>query len=477
MIVYFADRGMTILGQASTRLSKGHKILDDKKIEEIETGTRSLELVLMYRDKDHKSLEMMTAEGNYVLIHGSAHDEFYTIIDNEDSGDGEISIYAEEAGLDLLNEILPVYPDAEMGDDSNAHDIAYYVSRTINDTGFEIGINEIGTSTTKTLTADEMTALERLQTIVALFEAELSFSFQIEKMEVRKKIVHLYKKRGKDEGVQLRKGLEVKRIRKTSTIENVATALQIVGGTPDSGIPVTLDDLTTNYDDGDFYVADRTDYPATSGQMKLLYSRQARERWSRYIWGGEPGQTANGTGDIIRIFNYDSLDPQTLLTEGIKELTKVREPEVNYEVEMISLPDSVGVGDTIYLIDDSIELYLSARVLKMETSESQDEKVITVGDYLVQSSGINAGLTTLAASFRQRADSLAAAAYAASFQIDILCTNMDFIAGTCDLTAKVYFKGKEITDLTGLNLIWDDGATGASRTGVALDGVYRVTLE
>lgn len=477
MIVYFADRRMTILGQASTRLSKGHKILDDKKIEEIETGTRSLELVLMYRDKDHKSLEMMTAEGNYVLIHGSAHDEFYTIIDNEDSGDGEISIYAEEAGLDLLNKILPVYPDAEMGDDSNAHDIAYYVNRTINDTGFEIGTNEIGSSVTKKLTAGEMTALERLQTIVSLFEAELSFSFQIERMEVRKKFVHLHKKRGKDAGIQLRKGIEVKKIRKTSTIQNVATALQVVGATSDSGIPVTLDDLTNTYDDGDFYVADRRDYPATAGHKKLLYSRKARERWSRYIWGDEPGKLANGTGDIIRIFNYDSLDPQVLLTEGIKELTKAREPELNYEVEMISLPDGLSLGDTIYLIDDSIELYLSARVLKIETSESQDEKVITVGDYLVQSSGIDPGVANLAASFRQHVDSLTASVYSASFQIDILCTNMDFIAGTCDLTAKVYFQGKEITDLTGLNLIWDDGATGASRTGVALDGVYRVTLE
>ena len=38
MIVYFADRHMNVLGQASTILPEGMTITDDLKTEDVETG-------------------------------------------------------------------------------------------------------------------------------------------------------------------------------------------------------------------------------------------------------------------------------------------------------------------------------------------------------------------------------------------------------------------------------------------------------
>ena len=48
MIVYFADRHMNILGNASTTLPEGLLIVGDEKTEEIEAGVSVLELHITY---------------------------------------------------------------------------------------------------------------------------------------------------------------------------------------------------------------------------------------------------------------------------------------------------------------------------------------------------------------------------------------------------------------------------------------------
>lgn len=48
MILYFADRHMNVLGQASTELPKGLYISDDLKTEEVEAGVATLEFTLNY---------------------------------------------------------------------------------------------------------------------------------------------------------------------------------------------------------------------------------------------------------------------------------------------------------------------------------------------------------------------------------------------------------------------------------------------
>ena len=110
MILYFSDRKMNILGQASTRLPDGLVIVDDIKTEDIESGVASFEFNIRCDKENFDDVRSCLAVGNYVLRSRDDENEFYTIIETEtDTREQEIYVYAEDAGLDLLNEIGGAY--------------------------------------------------------------------------------------------------------------------------------------------------------------------------------------------------------------------------------------------------------------------------------------------------------------------------------------------------------------------------------
>ena len=67
---------------------------------------------------------------------------------------------------------------------------------------------------------------------------------------------------------------------------------------------------------------------------------------------------------------------------------------------MLYLPDGVKVGDTVSIVDDDDNIYLTARMLKLEMSESNDTKEAELGDYVRQGSGIDAKVMELAEQFQ-----------------------------------------------------------------------------
>ena len=111
MIVYFADRKMNIVGLASTALPKSLQILDDKRTEELKTGSVSLSFEVVYDgEQGYESIKDTVAEGNYVLLYDGENCEYYTIINTElNTEDCTVTVYAEGVGLDLLNEIVGAY--------------------------------------------------------------------------------------------------------------------------------------------------------------------------------------------------------------------------------------------------------------------------------------------------------------------------------------------------------------------------------
>ena len=107
MIVYFADRTMSILGMASTDLPQGFLIRDDKRIEDIDSGVASLEFAISYTDETREQAKQMCAAGNYMLRYHKNKYEFYTIIETTHRNKTQVyEVYGEDAGLDLLFEIL-----------------------------------------------------------------------------------------------------------------------------------------------------------------------------------------------------------------------------------------------------------------------------------------------------------------------------------------------------------------------------------
>ena len=386
MIIYFANRSMEIQGSASTGLPGGFTIVEDTKTEEIETGVAVFECRVKFDSENRLQLEAMCEAGNYLLRSDGDSNEFYTIIEVEvDTKEQTVYLYAEDAGMDLLNEVCPAY------EATANHDVAWYIKRYTADSGFEIGINEVPDLVKKLKFASEQTATERLTEIAEGFGGfEISYSFAISGMEVTHKYINIYQERGKDVADQLRLNQDIDRITTKKSVANLATALSCTGGTPKGKKdPITLQGYT--YDDGDFYV-----------DGKLLKSRQAVAQWSRYAW--EVADASDWQGHHIRQYTYDTTSQATLCSKAIKELKKLRQMEVNYEVEINNLPEGIRIGDRINIVDDGGKLYLSARILKLETSICAQKQTATLGEYLLKGSGISAKVEELAEKFAAMAD-------------------------------------------------------------------------
>lgn len=379
MIVYFLSRDMSILGQASSNLPSGIKMIDDKTTQDVETGIKSLSCVFLYNSELMAKAQECIVPGNYLLIHNDDEDDaFFTIMEAEDDTDKmEINCFSEDAGLDLLGSTVPKFPDAEMGDSTDpsfAANIEWYFNKWLVYTGFTIGINEIGTTTTKHLEASESTLSKRLLDIAELFDAHISYRFIISGFSVINKYIDIKKNaENLEKVIYLYKGDHWDNLVIKKDATEVATALQVIGK-EENGFITTLDGLT--YDDGDFYIAARPDYPSTASHKAILYSRTAKQKWGRYTsWPSETG------GDIIKVFRFDTNDQNKLLQESIKELTKLREMETTYEVEILRLPEDVSIGDYVYMMDRDNRFYLKARLIKTEKSNYNDDFTCTFDNW------------------------------------------------------------------------------------------------
>lgn len=385
MIIYFADRSMRIVGQASTNLPNGIKITSDTKKEDVTYGSAIFELYLPYDNDTREQVEKASEVGNYILRENNGTHEVYTIIDTEnetDGSSGEIYIYAEDAGLDLLNEVLGVF----IAD--GPQKLEYYANKILYDTGFEIGTNEMTEDKLFLGWEDEETARERLLSLADTFGCEISFSFVIEGFSLKHKYVNFVKKVGNDNGETLRLGRDIDSIKIKKSISSLATALRVTGGIPEGEQDrITL--VGETYDDGeDFYL-----------ENGVLKSRDALSKWSRYL-----SETGQDVGHIVTTFNYDTTDKTELLLAAILQLSQLKDPQVNYDVALNDMPKNIKIGDTVRIVDNQGKLYLSSRVLELESSECLKTYKATLGDFLIQESGISDKVAELAAQYKDIAN-------------------------------------------------------------------------
>lgn len=385
MIVYFADRASTdIVGWASTASTASSiPLFDDVKTEEVETGVNSFECSIGYTDDNRQACEAAAAVGNYILRHNGTENEFYTITESEtDTKDRKITVYAEDAGLELINDVALEFSA------SKALPITDYLDQYIGDSGFEVGINEIPSTETRKLSWDsESTCTERIADIAEQFGAEVSYSFEVKRLKITHKYLNIFQKRGKDVGETLRLNREIDRIIAKRSIQNLCTAVYATGATLD-GQEKPMD--LTGYkleDDGDIYL-----------EKGILKSRTALQKWGQYRVSKSPKQ---GEGHIIRTFSCDADTQKEICDQAIETLKKYREPEVNYELELNSLPENIQIGDRINIVDESGKLYLSSRLLKLETSIANGTRDATIGDFLLKTSGLSDKVKDLADIFEQ----------------------------------------------------------------------------
>lgn len=378
MIIYFCDRQLNILGQASTNLPAGNRISQDKLVEDVETGVNTFECYISYDKATRRSVESALVTGNYILKKSeTSYDALFQIVEAEgDSKAKEIYIYAEDAGLELINTLCPA---ATLQNMNVAQMLDYFLP---ND--WDINTHD-APLTTKTYTWDgESTCTERVRSVVGLWGCELYYSFDIEGLSLKGKSINVVQKRGLQVAIpQLRLNYDIDRIRTQSSIENLVTALNVTGGKPEgSETPINLVNYDYTWQDpytGDIYQVDKP-----TGQMRNL---TAMDRWSSPI---------DTDGLWVGSYSFDTIDKAILAGQARAELQRLSAPTVNYEVDFTALPEDAKIGDRVNIIDDEGELYLEARLLLIETCEADNTKKATLGEYLIRSSGISAKVQALA---------------------------------------------------------------------------------
>lgn len=381
MIIYLADRHMNIVATCSNNLPKGLKFQNDLKAEDVESGVATFSVDILYDEEDAVKTAQYCESGNYVIVYDDNEENgFYTIIEAEnDRKEHRINIYAEDGGLDLLNEVVDAYTaDAP-------HPIAFYVEKFSYDSGFEIGLNEVSDLNRTLSWTGQDTCTARILSVANSFDAEIGFSFTVKNMTITHKYINIYKKRGNENVAQLRLNTDIDNIIVKSSISDLTTCLIPSGGTPEgSEYPITL--AGYSYDDGDIYV----------NELGWIASRTALAKWSRYQWEtyGSYG------GHIVKYYSYDTTSQSELCNRSISYLKKYYDIIYNYEVDIAILPDNVRIGDTINIIDENGELYLNARVLKLETSSCDKTATATLGDFLIKSGGISEKVKMMAEQFK-----------------------------------------------------------------------------
>ena len=386
MIIYFCDRELNILGHASTTLPQGIRVRQDKTVEDVESGVNSFECILTWDAGTRFELEQGVMAGNYILKQSDTeYDSLYQIVETEiDTKAQEISIYAEDAGLDLLNTLCPATTL------TNKNITQMLTTFLPNDWVLNV---ENAPSTTQTYVWDgTSTCTERLRSVVGLWDCELYYSFVIKGLQIQKKILNVVQKRGNQEAIpQLRLNYDIDKIVTKTSIADLVTALAVTGGTPDgSQTPINLVNYDYSYTDletGDVYEVDKP-----TGQMRNITQMDR--------WAGE----VDFDGVLLGSYSFDTNDKAVLAGQARAELQRRCYPAVNYDVDFTLLPEDAKIGDRVNIIDDAGGLYLEARLLQIETCEAEQTKKAVIGEYLLKTSGISDKVQALAQEVASLAD-------------------------------------------------------------------------
>jgi hypothetical protein len=389
---YFVDRSWHLLGIATAGGDGVIHIVDDTDDQLISAGARTYSGTIQFTPELSSKVQAMAARGNYILYMDERNKAvFMTIMESShDPLAGEETFTAEDAGIDLINETVGPYKAPQ------AMGIADYISLFTNDSGFEIGLNEIpNLKRTLEWTGESDTTLNRILSVATQFDnAELDFSFDVSGTTVVRRLINIHKRMGAERNITLYVDKDINKIVTSGSIYDLYTAVTPTGGTPESKDgettdqqPITLEGYQWTDPDGRYVLT----------KEGVLLDPVANQTWSRLLAkGGSPSVNA---AYINRVVTYTATSQATLLQSALSDLKTHNHEAVNYETDIAVLPQNINIGDTIHLADEDEHLYLSARLLELKSSYSMDTHTATLGDYLIEHDQV-------AAQYRQLAEQI-----------------------------------------------------------------------
>lgn len=311
--------------------------------QDLDTGIGTYEFTV---DKTGNSEIEKLVVGCYLMVTDGSKKRSFEVMRIEEDKDSK-NIYAEDAGLDLLGEQVPPYQA------DKSYPITHYIEEFTFDSGWEIGINEISSTTTRKLEwKGTDTATKRLRQLVGRFNAEISYDFEIVHGKISKKLIHIHKKIGKDKKVRLEVGREASDVKRTVSIEKLATTIVATGA---NGITLK----GAEYHEGNIISELNSIY---------LIDYDAVSKWKRAGY-------APAGGGIVKRFESEAKTPQALMVEAVKKLKEWNHPEITYDVPINFVPEEVNIGDTVVIVDHNYEpsLIIEGRVASIKKSLATQE--------------------------------------------------------------------------------------------------------
>lgn len=342
-MITVTNRNYEILCQLSFNLTGGLIAYNDYFEQDLETGIGTYDFTV---DKTGNPEIEKLEVGCYLIVKDGSKIRSFEVMRIEEDKDSK-TIYAEDAGLDLLGEQVPPYKA------DKSYPITHYIDEFTYDSGWEIGVNEIPSTTVRKLEWQGTdTATKRLRQLVRRFDAEISYDFEFANGKITKKLINIYRKIGKDKKARLEVGREVSNVKRTISIENLATTIVATGA---DGITLA----GAEYNEGNIRSPKNSIY---------LIDYEAVERWKR------AGYTPAG-GGIVKRFESEAKTPQALMVEAVIKLKQWNHPEVTYDVPINMLPGEINIGDTVIIVDHNYEpaLIVEGRVASIKKSLSTNE--------------------------------------------------------------------------------------------------------
>ena len=314
---------------------------DDLFEQDLDTGIGIYEFKV---DKTHESIKNVSI-GCYLFVVDGDLTRCFEITRIEEDHNTK-TITAEDAGLDLLGETVPPFKSDE------SQSLSYYVSKFIFDSGWELGTNEVSELKRKLEFEQYDTTTKRLRDLAKQFDAEIIYSVEMLHDKPHRKLINFYKKYNSNKIIRLEYGKNIKNIKKTSNIENLATALRVVGA----------EGLTL---EGYEYHNDRFKL----GSDGTIYDTVENERWKR--------NDASSGGYIVANYESTAKTKERLLEEG------------NYDIVLDLIDSNIFIGQSAEMIDSEFmpPIAFSARIVSIKRSFS-DKKIGSVRISNVESSEV-----------------------------------------------------------------------------------------
>ena len=351
-MITVTNRQYDIVCQLSFDLADGLFAYNDWFEQDLDTGIGTYQFTV---DKIGDSEIEKINVGCYLIVKDGSKIRSFEVMRIEEDKDSK-TIYAEDAGLDLLGEQVPPYKA------DKSYPITHYISEFTFDSGWDIGTNEIPETTTRKLEWEGTdTATKRLRQLVRRFDAEIAYDFEFVHGKIHRKLIHIYKKIGEDKKVRLEVGREVSNVKRTISIENLATTIVATGA---DGITLA----GAEYNEGNIRSSKNSIY---------LIDYDAVARWKRAGY-------APAGGGIVKRYESEAKTPQTLMAEAVIKLKQWNHPEVTYDVSISLLPEEINIGDTVAIVDNNFEpaLVVEGRVSSIKksiaTKESGEIKITNI---------------------------------------------------------------------------------------------------